>query len=97
MPNGKWWRGLTNVRHSMTKEWKNRRMKDCGGFSDRYTRVWWKLVEESGTMDWSFVYCAMGFILQVMSEDMTYSQEGDEPYSIRRPRSGYWLNRMLPE
>lgn len=48
-------------------------------------------------MDWSFVYCATGFILQVMREDMTYSQEGDEPYSIGRPRSGYWLNRMLPE
>ena len=26
MPNGKWWEGFTNVRHSMTKEWKNSRM-----------------------------------------------------------------------
>ena len=23
VPNGKWWKGFTNVRHSMTKEWKN--------------------------------------------------------------------------
>ena len=23
VPNGKWWEGFTNVRHSMTKEWKN--------------------------------------------------------------------------
>lgn len=43
VPNGKWWKGFTNVRHSMTKEWKNNRMKQWW-LSDCYADVWWELV-----------------------------------------------------
>ena len=69
VPNGKWWKGFTNVRHSITKEWKNIRMKDCAEHSDCYAEVWWELVAEFRIMNCSFVYRAMGSILQLMRKD----------------------------
>lgn len=50
---------FTNVRHSMTKEWKNgARMKQCGELSDCYADVWWELGRRTGIMDWTS--CAVG-------------------------------------
>lgn len=66
-------------------------MKDCGGLCGCYIGVWWELVEEeSGTVGWGFVYCAMGFILHIMREYLIRFQEGGKSRSRMKLRCGYW-------
>lgn len=79
-------RCFANVRQGVEKEWEIA----VGSVAQR------EIVEKQpGMVDWGFVYCAVSLILQGMRECLTHTQEGGEPCSLMRSRSGFLLSRMV--